>query len=167
MIALKITDIKNFMNQFLGSDTFDSFLLLEAVIRKDATFTIDGHLNTDYYSSTELEENGLAGCEILSFRTLRPVCYQLIRGSHTPASFRFVLALSPEQTASTLQQSASGLGSRDVAGILFNLNFHEGTLTLTTGISYRTFTMDHTLDHEWDSLLQKFLNRHRICYEEV
>ena len=47
------------MNQLLCSEIFDHFLLSEASIAKDATFTIDGHINTTYYSKEELDEQRL------------------------------------------------------------------------------------------------------------
>ena len=155
------------MNQLLGSDIFDHFLLSEATIAKDATFTIDGHINADFYSREDIEEKGLSNLNILPFAALRPTCYQLIRGKHTPVYFKFILMLSPENMANTLACSDSGLTGNDVNGILLNLTFQSGQLTLTTGISYSAFTMNHTLDHEWDAMIQKFLNKHGISFEEL
>lgn len=64
MISLQLTDIKNFMNQLLRGEIFDHFLMPEAVISQDITFTIDGHLKKDYFSREELEEQNLTvgGC---------------------------------------------------------------------------------------------------------
>lgn len=42
MLALKINDVKSFMNQLLIGDTFDSFSLVEASITTFSNFTIDG-----------------------------------------------------------------------------------------------------------------------------
>ena len=95
MIALKLTDKKAFMNQLLCTEVFDHFLLAEATVTKDATFMIDGHFNASFYSAEELEDEGLADCKILPYARLRPICYQLIRGKHTPVSFKFILMLSP------------------------------------------------------------------------
>ena len=50
MLALKLTDIKDFMNKLLRSDIFDHFLLQEADILTGASFVIDGHINKDFYS---------------------------------------------------------------------------------------------------------------------
>ena len=46
MIALQITSMKNFMTQLLAADTFDIFLLEEAVITVGNTISIDGHFNS-------------------------------------------------------------------------------------------------------------------------
>ena len=78
MISIELTDTKDFMNKLLRTEIFDNFLLQEAVITKAASYVIDGHLQKDFYSSTELEENGIAGYGILPFRMLRTNCFDLI-----------------------------------------------------------------------------------------
>lgn len=167
MIALKLTEKKEFMNQLLCSEIFDHFLLPEASIHKDASFTIDGHLNPSFYSREELEEEGLTDAGILPYSRLRPVCYQLIRGNRTPVSFKFVLMLSPQNMANTLARSDSSFTVSDISGIFLNLAFQNGQITLTTGISYNIFSTDRTLEREWDLLVQKFLNKHAISFEEL
>lgn len=167
MIALKLTDKKTFINQLLCSEIFDHFLLSEAAIAKDATFTIDGHINPSFYSKEELEEQNLSKGSILPYSILRPICYQLIRGSRTPVYFKFILMLSPENMANTLARSESGFTPNDVKGIFINLTFQNGTMILTTGISYTIFSTNHILDQEWDRLIQKFLNKNAVTYEEL
>ena len=167
LIALQLTDVKTFMNQLLCSELFDRFLLSEASITKDATFTVNGHINPAFYSAEELETEGLTGLDILPYSRLRPVCYQLIRGKHTPVSFKFVLTLSPENMKHTLARSDSSFTDNDVKGIFINMAFQNGRLTLTTGISYILFSTDRTLDHEWDGLIKKFLAKNSVSYEEL
>lgn len=67
MLALNIPELKNFMNQLLCSDTFDHFLLKEATIQKDAVWNFDGTVTPDFYSSEELEEQGLSGLAFLPY----------------------------------------------------------------------------------------------------
>ncbi len=167
MISLKLTDTKSFMNQLLCSEIFDHFLMPEASITKDASFTIDGHIHPSYYSEEALEAEGLLGYTVLPYARLRPVCYQLIRGKYTPVQFRFVLMLSPENTANVLKGSGSSYTIRDISGMFLNIAFRNGQLTMTTGISYTIFSADQTLNREWDLLLQRFLNKHAISYEKL
>ena len=49
MLALKINDIKKFMNLLLIRDTFDHFSLVEANITTFSNFTIDGRLHKDFF----------------------------------------------------------------------------------------------------------------------
>ncbi len=167
MIALRLSDKKTFMNQLLCSEIFDRFLLLEASVAKEATFSIDGRINASFYTKEELDEQNLSDAKILPYAKLRPICYQLIRGSHTPVSFKFILMLSPQNTANTLLHSESGFTESDIKGIFLNLTFQNGQLLLTTGISYASFSMDHTLDQEWDLLVKKFLNKYAVAFEEL
>ena len=48
-----------------------------------------------------------------------------------------------------------------------NIRFQKQQLTLTTGISYRIFSVDKTLDNEWDRLVKQFLKQHEIAFEEL
>ena len=45
IVALELTDIKDFMNKLLRSEIFDHFLLQEGVITSAASYVIDGHIN--------------------------------------------------------------------------------------------------------------------------
>lgn len=167
MIALKITELKQFMNRLLCSGLFDRFLLAEATIQKDASFTIDGHINPAFYSEDERNEQGLSDSGILPFSKLRPFCHQLMRGSRAPLSFQFIFMLSPKHMAQTLARSASGFTPNDISGIFLNLSFQNQTLLLTTGISYSTFAANHELDREWDQMAKIFLQKNGIAFEEM
>ena len=50
MLALKITDIRDFTNKLFIGEVFDKFCLSEAVITTFNTFTIDGRLCLLYTS---------------------------------------------------------------------------------------------------------------------
>ena len=53
MIALSLPEIKDFMNKLLCTDTFGHFLLKEAVILGSVTWSLDGTIQPDFYSSDE------------------------------------------------------------------------------------------------------------------
>ena len=167
MIALSITDLKNFMNGFLRSETFDHFLVSEATITTNVTYQINGMLNKEFYSSEELEAMQLSDSIYVPFSLLKPTFFELIKGSHTPGYFKFVLLLSPENTANVLKHSSSGFTSTDIGGMFLNFKYQNHTLTCTTGISYQTFSMNHILDEEWDHMVWKFLSNHNISFDEL
>ena len=81
------------MAKFLAGDDFDAFLLEQAVISTYNTFTIDGRDNRDFYSTEEWENKELRPYEFSTWKKVRPVCFDLIKGKHTPAAFHFVLHL--------------------------------------------------------------------------
>ena len=167
MIALQITEIKDFMNKLLRSETFDHFLLQEAVIHSGASYIIDGKLHKDFYDQTELEELGIEQFRFLPFSMLRGNCFDLIKGKKTPTSFKFVFLLSPENLSRTLASTGTIFTENDITGIYLNLKYQNQLLTLTTGISYTIFSTDKTLELQWDLLVQKFLKQNEISYEEL
>lgn len=167
MVALLFPNRKNFMASLLTTDTFDAFLIHEATLRTDVTYTIDCRLVKGFYSAEELAATSLSEEMPLPFGQLRPTLFSLIRGTHTPVGFRFTLALSPAETERLLISSGSGLSLSDLSGLLFNLRFADGALTGTTATGYRTFVTDHTLDRAWDRFLKDFLFSRGIIFEET
>ena len=166
MIALKITNIKQFMAKLLGGEDFDSFLLEEASINTYNTFIIDGHQNRDFYSSEEWEDKELRPYELSAWKRLRPICFDLIKGKRTPTAFRFVLHLIPEHVASILQKGDTAVTPQQVRAFVLNIKYDGTTLMLVTGTSFHTFLMDKTPDTLWDNAVKQFLVKHEISYED-
>lgn len=167
MIALQFVDIKDFMNKLLCTDLFDHFLLPEASISTYVTHTIDGHLNPDFFSPEDTQYDLLQQTAICPFSLLRPVCFQLIKGTRTPLGFKFVFQLSPENQKRTIEKSGCCFRTEDITGMFLNLRFQEQKLICTTGISYRIFSMDKSLEQEWDRLIQIFFKNHKIPFEMI
>lgn len=167
MIALELTDVKDFMNKLLRTETFDHFLLQEAVITGAATYSISGQITKGYYTEEELSEQHLNGMRFLPFALLRNNCFDLIKGKKTPSSFRFVFLLSPENQKKTLDSMGSPFSENDITGIYINLRYQNQLLSLTTGISYNVFSTDKSLDAQWDKLVIKFLTQNAIAFEEI
>lgn len=165
MKSFLLKDQKQFMNQLLKSGLFDHFLLSEASIHGAVSYHVDGHANRDFFDAEEWEELAADGAEYIPFSYFRPVCYELIRGKHTPVSFKLVFLLSPANAERTIASADCGLSARDVSGMFLNLSFREGAMTFTSGISYRTFTTDHALDAAWDALTARFLSKNNISFD--
>ena len=107
MIALKIAEVKDFMNKLLCQDVFDHFLIQEAIITTNVSCHIDGTLQKDFYTLEELEEQNLTGLSFVPYGLLRSSCFNLIKGKKTPSYFKFSLLLSPENLKRTLSQTGS------------------------------------------------------------
>jgi len=155
------------MSKLLKSDTFDNFLLQEAVISNGATYTIDGRISKSFYTEDEIEELELQDLSILPYRLLRNNCFDLIKGKKTPHSFKFIFLLSPENLSKTLAAADSSYSPNDISGVFINLKYQNQLLTLTTGISYNIFSTDKSLENYWDKMIQKFLFQHEIAFEEL
>lgn len=165
MIAIQLIDIKDFMHKLLCTELFDHFLLKEALIRTYTDFSIDGHLNQDFFHAEDPESDELKDLDTAPFSLLRPACFQLIKGRHTPLGFQFIFLLSPENQRRTVENSGCGFPPEEVAGMFLNLKYQDQKLTCTTGISYRSFSLDKSLEHEWDRLIPVFFKNNKIPFE--
>ncbi len=167
MVALQIHDVGSLLNQMLKGNLFDHFLLLEASVTQAFSATIDGTLQPGFYSEEECRELGLEGFSHIPFARVRPLCLDLIKGNRKPESFRFVFMLSPENQAGTVAHSGTGFRTEDISGLFLNLTYKNETLICTTGVSYRSFSMDKSLEREWDRLAALFFKQHDISVTEI
>lgn len=164
MVALKIDDIKDFTKKLFVGDTFDIFLLREATIVTFNTFSIDGHIRQGYYTEQELEENKIE--ELSSWAVIKPICFSLIKGKKLPGSFQITLQLSPDQAEKFLIHSQVGLTVNQVNGICMNIRYEDNVLYCISGISLNIFTLDKSIDIEWDEALRLFLRQSDIGFTE-
>lgn len=166
MIALKITNIKQFMGKLLASEDFDSFLLEEASISTYNTFLIDGHQNRDFYTTEEWEDKEIRPYDFTTWKQIRPICYSLIKGTHTPCAFKFILHLIPDYVASILKNGDTSVTPQQIKALVLTVKYDGTVLTLITGMSFHTFIMDKTADALWDNAIRQFLSKRDISYEE-
>ena len=163
MIALQITSMKQFMNQLLVSDAFDPFLLEEAVISTASTFTIDGHVNREFFhSEDELLE------DLPDFRPwseMKGLCFDLIKGKRTPLFFRFVLHLKPQKATALLEKEGCDVDPSQVKALVLNIRYDGTKAVLTTGTAFHTFLLSKEPDAIWDKSLQKYLSAKGISFE--
>lgn len=171
MLALEITSMKNFMNQLLAADTFDSFLLEEAIVSTANTFTIDGHINPEFFH-TDVRENTAvpsdtsgAPYEFRPWRDLKGLCFDLIKGKRTPLFFRFVLHLMPEKAAALLESRGCDVEPSQVKALVLNIRYDGSKAVLTTGTAFHSFVLSKEPDAIWDKALRQFLDGKKIGYE--
>lgn len=167
MIALKISNIKQFMGKLLASEEFDSFMLEEAAISTYNTFMIDGHQNRDFYTTEEWEDKDMRPYDFTTWKQIRPICFSLIKGTHTPSAFKFILHLIPDYTASVLKNGDTSVTPQQIKALVLTVKYDGTVLTLITGTSFHTFIMDKTVDVLWDNAIRQFLDKRGINYEEL
>lgn len=165
MISIQIPDIGNFMTKFLCSELFDSFQFMEGTLQNKITYTFDGHIVPDFYSPDELEAEDLTGYTYLPFSMLRPTLFDLIKGKRTPGYFKFTLFAQPSDFPD-LTSAAPG-SSDTIRGLLLTLKFQNGELTATTGVSYQIFSLDKSLEFEWDNYIRRFFKKYAIAFTEI
>ena len=164
MVALKIEDIKTCTAKLFFGEDFDSFLMREANIVTFNSFTIDGHIRKGYYTSQELEEKQM---EHLSYwKILRPFCFSLIKGKRLPESFSITLQMPERGIGRFLESSGLAASVDTVQALCMNIRYEEGTMSVITATSLAFFTLDKSIDMEWDRFVQEFLRKKGIAFTQ-
>lgn len=164
MLALQVTSMKAFMNAFLTGDAFDIFLLEEATLSLAITYQIDGHVNTEFFPMAERTPQNIP-YEYQAWSEVKGLCYHLIKGKHTPLSFKFVLLLKPDKMQGMLEKEKLSCEELKLKSLILTIRFDGGKAILTTGSSYQTFVMDKTADVIWDRQISKYLAMKGIAFE--
>lgn len=160
MIALEVTDIGDFMKKFLIQNVFDQFYLLEGEVATFSTFRIEGGLNDGWYTSDETDI--LQNRKWSLWSEVKPVAFLLMKGKKLPVSFRFVLQLSDANTEWLLNKYHLEMLKDQLSGLYLNIRYQERKLVCVTGLSYKTFVMNRTLDHLWDDTARQFMKQNGI-----
>lgn len=156
-------ETKKCMSELLLSSTFDSFLFIEGEIITFNKFTLDGYLEKEFYDSDVLEL--IQDREYSLWKDMRDFCFSIIKGKRTPLRFKLIFSLSKSNIAKLLQQEGLSFSLQDVQGLYLNFRYDGEHLHCTTGTSMNTFTMDKSLDHAWDAMVQRFLKQKEIGFE--
>ena len=162
MIGLSIQDIKNFMAGMLTGNMFDKFYLCDGEIQTFTEFHLGGYLNRPYFDSEEWEN--LEGRKLCLWSEMKPFVFQLIRGHKLPVRFKFVFQLSRENTVWLLEKRRLPVREEDIGGLFMNITYEHQKLVCTSGVSYKTFIMDKTLEQCWDETVCQYFKQNHIAY---
>ncbi len=167
MKLYSIQNTKLFMSKLLApqDSIFDKFLLKEAQIHVGITYTIDGKLNLDFYSDDELmemESNAIKNNRVFSkdyirFEQVKGYIYDIIKGKNTPLSFKLVLEQSGENLVRFMQSVNTSISVEEINSLNLILKYDGSSITCTTAVSLKIFTMDKSVENAWDDMIQKFL----------
>lgn len=164
MISLNVSEVKIFMAKLLMNDTFDSFLLHELELATFTTFTING-FNEAFFTKEELEERGEN--KAVQWSDVRQTVFTMIKGNKTPLSLKIVFKLPLSRCAELVQNSGGKLRMEEIGGLYLNVKFEKGELHIITGAAIKTFTLDKTLEQEWDNEVRNILKASGIAFETM
>ncbi|NLL73107.1 MAG: hypothetical protein GX237_06220 [Clostridiales bacterium] len=164
MISLKVEDVKSFMAILLTNTLFDEFVLKEMEIQTFKSFYISSSFHENFFSGEELEERTEKSDALWS--EIRGIAFSIIRGNKTPLSMKIVLQLSKKHVISLVNGLGGKLNIEDVGGLYLNIRFDRNELNIITGTAIKTFTLDKTLEQEWDIWVRGFLKAQNIAFTE-
>ncbi len=165
MQSIHILDIKPFMQLLFQTDLMNNYLLVSANITTDLTYTIDGHIQSTFYSPDELESLHMNDLVYMPWSIAKEKVFQLIKGKKTPMQLKLVLRVSEATLQSILSESNSSLNSNDIDGFFLNILFQENQLNVICGISYKIFTLDKQLEDDFSNSLITFFKSNNITCE--
>ena len=146
---------KKLMNALLLTPLFDSFETASLTIRTYCLFSAE--------PSGEDAPYPLWG-------KMRPVATELLRGNKKPDQIKLVLKLSGEDTEKVLDSSGADIAPEAVGGLFLNILYRcendLETLTATTGISLKAFSLDRSLENFWDKMIESFFEKHDFPLKE-
>ena len=164
MIALHIADIKEFTSKLFLHEDFDSFLVSQASFTTGFSVTLDGSLHKDYFTDEQWE--AMEQHDLARWSLMRPLCFQIIKGSRLPEQFKIILALSRANTVRLINGGGLSVSPEQVGGLYLNIRYENSRLFCITGVSFASFSMDKTLEHTWDDMVKKILTAKKIAWEE-
>lgn len=165
MIALQIKSTKQIMNALLAAEAFDAFSTESVSLTTFNTFHIDGHIEKEFFSQEEIEALGGTLPDFSSWKDIRPICFNLIKGKKTPVSFRFVLLASDKMIEAVTSSPECEVTANLIRSLVLNVRFEEGMVTLITGTSFTTFLLDKSVEQLWDNYIKSFLASLQIDFE--
>ncbi len=167
MRAFKITETGNFMTKLLSGRSFDSFLLEEASLSMQVTWHVDGRINKNFYSSEEWEDTANHPYPLIAWESVRGHLRELIRGKKAPASMSIVLQMRPDLMQKILVDEGYPQLTDVVGAMALNIRYDGSEVTLVTGISLKSFSLDKNADRIWDTMMERFLASREIGFETM
>ena len=144
MLSIQISDIKDFMSHLLSKDTFDHFYFIEASIKMGVSYQIQGRINEGFYD-TSVEQT--LNREFCYWKEIRHRIFDIIKGKRLPLSCKIVLGLSKQSISYLIAHNNSSFREEDIEGIYVNILYDPKNLLITTGISYKNFSLDKSLEY--------------------
>lgn len=164
MIALAIEDSKDFVNKLLVQNTFDKFYVGESLIRTFTDFRIGGNLNKDYYTLEEQE--AMNGRIQVVWADVKPFVFSVIKGHKLPLGFQFIFELSAENRHWLMEHNKTSVSEDEIKGLYMNIRYEKGEIICVSGISFKTFVMDKTVERLWDDTVKQFFRQNHIAFSE-
>mgnify|MGYP007070316380 CR=1 FL=1 len=143
--------LREFNRHLFTLNTFDDFLVTEAHFTTAFRTDFTGQLPKE-----EDSEETASAAPCVSWAVLRPIALELVRGKEAPRSFSIVMKL-PEERASALL-AAAGADPEDVS-LYLNIRYANEEMTVTSGTTQKTFSLDKTGEKVWDKQAEAFLSR--------
>ena len=162
MIRFSPKKLRDFNKHLFAETTFDAFLVPEAHFVTSFQTDFEGQPSPAGAADAAAGSDGKAASadiSCVSWKELRPIALQLVRGQVPPKSFSIVMKLPEDQAESLLARGASPEDAGNVSGFYLNIRYAKEELMLTSGCMQKAFSLDKTWEKAWDKHIEDFLSR--------
>ena len=178
------------MSMLFAGNVFDSFLLSELMLTMGITYHINGRTVPEFYSKDELDELQSPLVEYASWKEIRPLCFDIIKGKKTPVRFQITLLIPATSLLSIIVSDApisssiehapvsssverapkqasmeSIPGSDLISHYILTIRYEAGKCQIISGCNYQSFSASKDAEKEWDSTAATFLSKYGIQFE--
>ena len=154
MKSFNVDNIKEFMNELLLNDKYDSFYLFDAKVNAAIDYYVNGKINREFFDKEELDN--MTGDEYILWKDVKATIHDYMKGNHLPIKFKIVLMFNRDNIIKLIEMNNILMHPDNVGALFMNIYYENGLLYVTSGISMNIFTMDKTLESIWDETLEKY-----------
>ena len=158
MTSVSIKDIKKFMSDLLIGESFDIFNVKDVDIMTFANYRIDGSVNRQYYTDEDYEN--LSDKEYVFWKSVKPFVLSVIKGNKLPTYMKLTLLCPANKLTDFDAYTSNNELASAVSRLVINIRFENETLNVVTGVSYKGFTLDKSLENQWDGYIEEFLSKY-------
>lgn len=153
-----VEEIKEFMNELLVNERYDSFYMFEARVKTALDYYISGKYNMEFYDNDDKELMDEPGdiTEYVCWKDIKHTVYELIKGRRLPISFKIILMFNRDNIIRLVEMNNLPIRPEDICGLYMNIYYENGEMLVTTGTSLGIFTLDKTLENLWDDTVAKY-----------
>ena len=156
MNAIRIENIRDFMNDLLLTEKFDGYLVNELNLTTFCTFIIEGRRQKTFYDSDEPLGSENAP-DTIYWKEIRPVVHSLIRGKKPPLSLTVSLTADIPQTKEFFKDRGISEDQSEGFRLHLNIRYRQGELSLisaSTALNPLDIAADKEIRVLWDELVQ-------------
>jgi len=150
MLSINFNNIKDLTQHLFINNTFDEFYFIEANLKTNISYSIDGHLNKEFFNEDEVPLGNFN-----KYSSIKNVLYNIIKGKHLPINFKVILGIFPEDI---------NICSEDINYFCLTFKYENRQMLLTLAPSYNKFTLDKSIEATFEKYISDFLDKYHLDY---